>query len=401
MGGTGSAGQRYCVLCAINNQEDQGDDWEDLGEDQGGKVVAGSFQSTFSVKADAETGQIIGWDDFFMHIDKDSTHIKDFEEVQSQLKRKMQATYKIVKHEGNVFTLKNQSTSQLHEVQHVVVDTEKAEFQGLPTELNAFIFNFTEQDIFFDPKEVLTILITMYDSKGAGRSLATQLPTDVDFNTMLHEYSQLSPDDPSKYYDIIGKLGEGGFAKVFKVKRKVDGMICALKFVEPKSDSERNIILNEIGIMRMSDQNTGVLKVIEAFDYKNRVWIFIEIMDDALTSYVQTFYKTYSENVVKYVLRRTLEALTFIHEKHIIHRDIKSDNLLMNTKGDVKLADFGYACQLTSEKPGRKSKVGTVCWMAPELIHGNRMYTEKVDVWSFGIFAMEMAEGDPPYINDQ
>lgn len=107
MGGTGSAGQRYCVLCAINNQEDQGDDWEDLGEERGGKVVAGSFQSTFSVKADAETGQIIGWDDFFLHIDKDSSNIKDFEEVQSQLKRKMQATYKIIKHEGNVFTLKN------------------------------------------------------------------------------------------------------------------------------------------------------------------------------------------------------------------------------------------------------------------------------------------------------
>ena len=188
---------------------------------------------------------------------------------------------------------------------------------------------------------------------------------------------------------------------MFKVKRKADGMICALKFVEPKTDSERNIILNEIGIMRMSDKNTGVLKVIEAFDYKSRIWIFIEIMDDALTGYVQTFYKTYSENVVKYVLRRTLEALAFLHEKHIIHRDIKSDNLLMNTNGDVKLADFGYACQLTSDKPGRKSKVGTVCWMAPELIHGSRMYTEKVDVWSFGIFAMEMADGDPPYINDQ
>lgn len=96
------------------------------------------------MKADAETGQIIGWDDFFLHIDKNSTNIKDFEEVSAQLKRKLQATYKIVKHEGNVFTLKNQSTSQLHEVQHVVIDTEKAELQGLPTELQAFIFNFTE-----------------------------------------------------------------------------------------------------------------------------------------------------------------------------------------------------------------------------------------------------------------
>jgi len=111
-------------------------------------------------------------------------------------------------------------------------------------------------------------------------------------------------------------------------------------------------------------------------------------------------YKQYSEDVVKYVLKKSLEGLDFLHQKHIIHRDIKSDNLLMSQNGEVKLADFGYACQLTEEKAGRKSKVGTVCWMAPELIRGERSYTTKVDIWSYGIFAMEMADGDPPYINE-
>jgi len=72
----------------------------------------------------------------------------------------------------------------------------------------------------------------------------------------------------------------------------------------------------------------------------------------------------------------------------------------MNSRGEVKLADFGYAVQLTEERAGRKSKVGTVCWMAPELIRGERLYTTKVDIWSFGIFAMEMADGDPPYISE-
>lgn len=206
--------------------------------------------------------------------------------------------------------------------------------------------------------------------------------------------------DPSKFYDIIGKLGQGGFAKVFKVKRKKDGFICALKFVEPKNDTERQIIVNEVGVMRMCADNQGVLKVIEAYDYKQRLWIFVELMDDALTSYVQTLHKSYSENIVKYVLRKSLEGLHYLHQRHIIHRDIKSDNLLMNAKGEVKLADFGYAVQLTEERAGRKSKVGTVCWMAPELIRGERQYTTKVDIWSFGIFAMEMADGDPPYISE-
>jgi serine/threonine protein kinase len=100
------------------------------------------------------------------------------------------------------------------------------------------------------------------------------------------------------------------------------------------------------------------------------------------------------------VLYRALEALNFLHERNIIHRDVKSDNLLMSVDGEVKLADFGYACQLTEEVDSRKSKVGTVCWMAPELIKGERRYTTKVDIWSFGIFAMEMADGDPPYISE-
>ena len=102
----------------------------------------------------------------------------------------------------------------------------------------------------------------------------------------------------------------------------------------------------------------------------------------------------------RYLIRRSLMAIQFLHSRNIIHRDIKSDNLLVNMRGDVKLADFGYACQLTAENAARASKVGTVCWMAPELIRGERKYSEKIDVWSLGIFAMEMAEGDPPYIKE-
>ena len=68
--------------------------------------------------------------------------------------------------------------------------------------------------------------------------------------------------------------------------------------------------------------------------------------------------------------------------------------------GKVKLADFGYACKLTQQQVKRKSKVGTVCWMAPEMIRGKEKYDFSVDVWSFGIFAVEMAQGEPPYIHD-
>ena len=80
-----------------------------------------------------------------------------------------------------------------------------------------------------------------------------------------------------------------------------------------------------------------------------------------------------------------------------MHRDIKSDNILVNSKGDIKLADFGYSAQLTQEKKARQTKVGTIYWMAPELIKGKTSYDSKVDIWSFGIFAIELADGEPPH----
>lgn len=170
----------------------------------------------------------------------------------------------------------------------------KADLVGLPNQLNAFLFNFTEKDIYEDTVDVINVLITMYDSKGDGQqNIVNKMPRESQFLKTLDDNAHILTTDPSKFYDIIGKLGAGGFAKVFKVKRKKDGFICALKFVEPKNEQERSIIINEVGVMRMCEQNQGIIKVIEAYDFKSRLWIFVELMDDALTSYVQTLHKSY------------------------------------------------------------------------------------------------------------
>ena len=88
-----------------------------------------------------------------------------------------------------------------------------------------------------------------------------------------------------------------------------------------------------------------------------------------------------------------------MHRQHRLHRDIKSDNLLVGFSGDVKIADFGFAAGLTEEQDKRRSVVGTPYWMAPELIRGAE-YDAKVDVWSLGITALEMAEGEPPHLHE-
>ena len=148
-------------------------------------------------------------------------------------------------------------------------------------------------------------------------------------------------------------------------------------------------------------QSDSIVKCFEAFDFQNRLWIFMELMDGgAFTAMLEELAGDYSEGFCKYSLYKTLVGLQDIHSRNIIHRDIKSDNILVSSQGEVKLADFGYAVVLTQQQQGRKSKVGTVCWMAPELIEGKGQYDNKVDVWSLGIFAIELAMGEPPYISE-
>lgn len=191
----------------------------------------------------------------------------------------------------------------------------------MPPEIETFMFNYSNNEIYDNFLEVMECLTTMHAAMGGGVNIADsaatsepiELPTTEEFKTNLNIHANFKTEDPSQFYDITSKykLGIGGFAKVFKVQRKNDGMVCALKFVEPKDNREKMLMYNEVALMNMSKNNDVVLEVFESFDFRNRLWIFVELMDFALTPVIEVMQNTYTENCCKYVLRQTLLGLKF------------------------------------------------------------------------------------------
>lgn len=121
---------------------------------------------------------------------------------------------------------------------------------------------------------------------------------------------------------------------------------------------EKQSIINEIGIMKICSQAscTNIINCLEAYEFNKKIWIFLELMElGALSDYVNVYGNPLTEEIISYILLHVLRGLKILHARNIMHRDIKADNILINSKGNIKLADFGYSAQLTKEKTGRKT----------------------------------------------
>lgn len=166
----------------------------------------------------------------------------------------------------------------------------------------------------------------------------------------------------------------------------------------PKSEKHQQMITNEIVLTQLTS-SPNIVTYHESYKFDGFLWLVVELMQGNLTELIIHSKGKMPEPIISYILHEILLGIKAMHDQYRIHRDIKSDNVLLSIDGSVKLADFGYATQLTKEQGMRHSVVGTPSWMAPELIVGLE-YGVNVDIWSLGIVAIEIIFGEPPYLRD-
>ncbi|NXH03396.1 PAK3 kinase, partial [Loxia leucoptera] len=156
-------------------------------------------------------------------------------------------------------------------------------------------------------------------------------------------------------------------------------------------------VLKEILVMR-EKKSPNIVTYLESYLVSEAVWLVLEYMDGGSLAHVVSN-KRMAVGQMATVFQECLKGLAFLHANQVIHRDIKSDNILLGQDGSVKLADFGLCALLTPEQSKRRSVVGTTCWMAPEVVR-REPYGPKVDTWSLGIVGIEMAKGEAPYVRE-
>ena len=282
-------------------------------------------------------------------------------------------------------------------------------FTGLPSEWERLIRGeISTQEVADHPHEVGEVLryyvgqISQEEEESSTSSSSSYkieplnpLPTG-DSDITLDEL--VTQADPRSIFTDLELIGTGSVGKVYVCIHAQSNQKAAIKKLSLHSHN-LGLLTSEISIMSSLSSHPNIVSYHSSFRLASQLWIVMEHMSNGSLASILEYFPAiqFSESLIAYICFETLKGLYYIHSFHKIHRDIKSDNILISETGKIKIADFGFAAQLTEKKDRRNTIVGTPYWMAPELIKGQR-YGTNIDVWSVGIMMREMMEGEPPYM---
>ncbi|KAJ1734865.1 Protein kinase [Coemansia biformis] len=247
--------------------------------------------------------------------------------------------------------------------------------------------------------DTLAALTGKNDPPQAKPKKDVRLSTLSESQIMARMRSIVSRDDPKELYSKVRKIGQGASGNVYKARSIKSGEMVAIKQMDLSKQPRKELLVNEILVMKES-RHKNIVNFIEAFLLNSSdLWVVMEYMEGgALTDVIDN--NKMNEQQIATVCREVCRGLSHLHERSIIHRDIKSDNILLGEDGQVKITDFGFCAKLSEQRSKRATMVGTPYWMAPEVVK-QKPYGSKVDVWSLGIMVIEMIESEPPYLDEE
>ncbi|KAF7138162.1 hypothetical protein RHSIM_Rhsim07G0078200 [Rhododendron simsii] len=203
-------------------------------------------------------------------------------------------------------------------------------------------------------------------------------------------------------YKLLEEVGYGASATVYRAIYLPFNEVVAVKCLDlDRCNSNLDDIRREAQTMSLID-HPNVIRAYCSFVVDRNLWVVMPFMAEGSCLHLMkiAYPDGFEESAIGSILKETLKALEYLHEHGHIHRDVKAGNILLDSNGVVKLADFGVSACMFDKGDRQRSRntfVGTPCWMAPEVLQPGSGYDFKADIWSFGITALELAHGHAPF----
>ena len=202
-------------------------------------------------------------------------------------------------------------------------------------------------------------------------------------------------------YEILEKIGSGGMSVVYKAKCHTLNRLVAIKVLKEEFASDENFVskfkMEAQAAARLSHPN--IVNVYDVVDEENLHYIVMELIEGiTLKSYIEKKELLDSKEAIGIAIQ-VAQGIAAAHEQHIIHRDIKPQNMIISKDGKVKVADFGIARAVSSQTVNSSAAVGSVHYISPEQARGGYC-DERSDIYSFGITLYEMVTGRVPFEGD-
>ncbi|KAI3988423.1 hypothetical protein MKX01_031641 [Papaver californicum] len=198
-------------------------------------------------------------------------------------------------------------------------------------------------------------------------------------------------------FERLNRIDEGTYGVVFRARDKKTGEVVALKKVKMEKEREGfpMTALREINIL-LSTDHPSIVEVKEVvMDGLDSIFMVMEYMEHDLKSIMETKRQPFSQSEVKCLMLQLLEGVEYLHDNWVLHRDLKTSNILMNNQGELKICDFGMSRLYGSPLKQYTQLVVTLWYRAPELLLGAKQYSTAIDMWSLGCIMAELLSKEP------